>query len=387
MAKKKRKLFFLAAAVILLVLFGSIWILFHSSEKEKAEYRQFHELLQQGKIESVTISGQQLIFTKKGDKQEYVTDNPDKDSFREELLLAGVKVADEAGAGDIFYNVLETLVSILCIAVIVYAALKVIHPLEFKPVRRRKDMGWNRVVGMEEIKNEMLQLVDVMKNDKKYEKAGIRQPRGVLLEGPPGNGKTLFAKALANEADVNFIPARATDFESMFMSIGPAKVKKLFRCAKRHQPCIIFIDEFDGIGTKRSYSGGGIETENTRIVTALLNEMDGFKEKERILVIAATNNRRALDGALIRPGRFDKHFRIDPPDFKDRVGLIKMYAKNNEKESSMPLDGAVSIELLAKQMEGWSCAKIESVLNEAALMAARQEKSCITREILEKYCL
>lgn len=387
MAEKKRMYFFLAAAAILLVLTFFIWILGHPSEKEKIEYRQFHELLSQGKIEKVIISGeQQIAFTKKEEEKEYITDNPRKDSFREELLLLGVEVEDGTDAFGIFDRILEVIVTFLCIGVIVFAASRFIHPFEFRPIRP-KDKGWEMVVGMEELKIEMLQLADVMKHGREYGKSGIRQPRGVLLEGPPGNGKTLFARALAKESNVNFIPARATDFESMFMSVGPAKIKKLFRTAKRHQPCIIFIDEFDGIGTKRSYTGGGVETENTRMVTALLNEMDGFKKKEKILVIAATNNRKALDGALIRPGRFDKHFRINPPDFEDRKALIRMYGFNKEKMGAIPIDKDVSAEELARWMQGWSCAGIESALNEAALAAMREKKDVITRELLEKYCL
>lgn len=386
MAKKKRMIFFPAAALILLVLIFSFWVLCNSTEKEKTEYRQFHELLKQGKIESVTISGEhEISFTQKGDSKEYVTDNPGTDSFCEELLLLGVELHYENSAIDVFYLIMEFVTGVLCIGVIIFLILKFLNPFEFRPVRPDKK-GWEMVVGMEDIKEEMLQLIDVMKHLKEYEKNGIRQPRGVLLEGPPGNGKTLFAKALAKEADINFIAARATDFESMFMSIGPAKVKKLFKSAKRHQPCIVFIDEFDGIGTRRSYSGGGIETENTRIVTALLNELDGFKKKERILVIAATNNRSALDKALVRPGRFDKHFRINLPNFKERVALIKMYGYSREKASFMPITEDVTPEELAKLMQGFSCAEIESALNEAALAAKREKGDVISREILEKYC-
>lgn len=385
MAEKKRVLFFLAAAVILLVLIFCFWILGYPSEKEKIEYRQFHELLNQGKIETVTISGgREITFTQKGDKKSYKTDNPGKDSFNEELLLLGVELYYENTFSDIVYGIIELITAALCIAIIVFAFVKFVNPMEFRPVRPVSG-GWEMVVGMEDVKEEMLQLIDVMKHLKEYEKSGIRQPRGVMLEGPPGNGKTLFAKALAKEADINFIAARATDFESMFMSIGPAKVKKLFKSARRHQPCIIFIDEFDGIGTKRSYSGGGIETENTRIVTALLNEMDGFKKKERILVIAATNNRSALDRALVRPGRFDKHFRINPPNYKERIELIKMYGFNKERESFMPIESGVSVEELSKLTDGFSCAEIESAFNEAALAARREKKDVITRGILERY--
>ena len=133
---------------------------------------------------------------------------------------------------------------------------------------------FNDVVGMDNLKRDMEQIIQIMQHPAEYAKKGIRMPKGILLEGAPGNGKTLFAKALAGEAKVNFIPAKATDFESMLMAIGPMKVKLLFKKARRRAPCIVFIDEFDGIGTRRNYSGSGIETENTRIVTALLNDLD-----------------------------------------------------------------------------------------------------------------
>ena len=196
-------------------------------------------------------------------------------------------------------------------------------------------------------------------------------PKGILLEGAPGNGKTLFAKALAGESKVNFIPAKATDFESMFMAIGPLKVKLLFKKARRKAPCIVFIDEFDGIGTRRNYSGSAIETENTRIVTALLNELDGFEPTNGVLVLAATNSISALDEALIRPGRFDSRVSVPYPDEKARVQLVKMYTEGKNLEADC------TSEILAKKFAGFSCAKIESVLNKSSLISNQKGKSSI----------
>lgn len=216
---------------------------------------------------------------------------------------------------------------------------------------------------MDNLKRDMLKIIEIMKNPAEYSQKGIRMPRGILLEGAPGNGKTLFARALAGEAKVNFIPAKATDFESMFMAIGPMKVKLLFSKARKKAPCIVFIDEFDGIGTKRNYSGSAIETENTRIVTALLNELDGFTPNEGILVLAATNSRQALDEALIRPGRFDAKYIVPYPDYAARVKLIQLYSI---KKKAAP---SCSPETLAKKFERFSCAQIESVINKAAIIA------------------
>ena len=213
-----------------------------------------------------------------------------------------------------------------------------------------------------------------MKKPAEYAKRGIRMPKGILLEGEPGNGKTLFAKALAGEAKVNFIPAKATDFESMFMAIGPLKVKLLFKKARRRAPCIVFIDEFDGIGTIRNYSGSAIETENTRIVTALLNELDGFEASNGVLVIAATNSIKALDPALIRPGRFDAKLTVPYPDEAARRQLVEMYTRGKQPVAEC------SPETLAKLFNGYSCAKIESVLNDAALLAGQAGRSEFTLE-------
>jgi cell division protease FtsH len=197
-------------------------------------------------------------------------------------------------------------------------------------------------------------------------------PKGILLEGEPGNGKTLFAKALAGEAKVNFIPAKATDFESMFMAIGPLKVKLLFKKARRRAPCIVFIDEFDGIGTVRNYSGSAIETENTRIVTALLNELDGFEASNGVLVIAATNSIKALDPALIRPGRFDAKLTVPYPDEAAREKLVEMYSRGKTPAAEC------SSAALARLFNGYSCAKIESVLNSAALRAGQEGRAEFT---------
>ena len=231
---------------------------------------------------------------------------------------------------------------------------------------------------MEDLKSYMMQIASLMKNPKAAVQKGIRLPRGILLEGDPGNGKTLFARALANEAGVNFIPAKATDFESMFMAIGPMKVKLLFSKARKASPCIVFIDEFDGIGTKRNYSGSAIETENTRIVTALLNELDGFVPHQGVLVLAATNSIEALDEALIRPGRFDAKYKVPYPDEKARLQLIEMYTKDKT------LGGTCRPESLSNKFNGFSASKIESVLNSARMISAQKGRDTIEMEDINK---
>ena len=210
--------------------------------------------------------------------------------------------------------------------------------------------------------------------DLEYEKKGIRAPKGIILEGPPGNGKTLFAKALSGEANINFIATKGADFQSSMMSIGPRKIKTLFKKARKSKPCIIFIDEFDGIGERRNYAGTGVDKENNRIITAMLNEMDGFNSSEGVLVIAATNSYASLDAALVRPGRFDRKYKVGNPTIEDISKLIDLYTKKKR------LADTVNKEMLAKCFNGLSCAAIETILNEAATEVEIKNEAEITIE-------
>lgn len=227
---------------------------------------------------------------------------------------------------------------------------------------------------MDELKKDMMKIIEVVKEPQKYKEKGIRPPKGIILEGPPGNGKTLFAKAIAGEANMNFIATKGADFQSAMMSIGPRKIKTLFQKARKNKPCIIFIDEFDGIGERRNYAGTGIDKENNRLIISMLNEMDGFTTENGVLVIAATNSYASLDAALIRPGRFDIKYRIDNPDKETICQLFEMYTKNKK------LDDKIKIKELSKCFENLSCAAIETVLNEATIIAETKGKSNITIE-------
>ena len=209
--------------------------------------------------------------------------------MEEYLLRNGVEVTVIKDSGEIFSLIFDILFYLIFFGVIIVAFRKFISPNTFKVVHKT-GVCFDDVVGMDRLKQDMKQIMQIMENPVEYAKKGIRMPKGILLEGEPGNGKTLFAKALAGEAKINFIPAKATDFESMFMAIGPMKVKLLFKKARHRAPCIVFIDEFDGIGTIRNYSGSAIETENTRIVTALLNELDGFERGEYVFIAKCQNN-------------------------------------------------------------------------------------------------
>lgn len=369
--------------IIFILLIGLCAYYFLFSEKsayKKVSYSEFYESVNQNEVIKAELSENKIIYElKDGTKLE--TQNPSSPSLKEFMLLHDVEIQQQADSSEIISTVFDVIFYLFFFGIIIIAFRKFISPNTFKVVHKT-GVKFENIVGMENIKKDMTQIVKMMQNPAEYAKKGMRLPKGLLLEGAPGNGKTLFAKALAGESKVNFIPAKATDFESMFMAIGPMKVKLLFRKARKKAPCIVFIDEFDGIGTVRNYSGSAIETENTRIVTALLNELDGFEKTDGVLVIAATNSIKALDPALIRPGRFDAKLTVPYPDFEARKQLVQMYCKGKNPASEC------SPEKLAKMFENFSCAKIETVLNRASLIANQQEKteftlSDITKAMLE----
>ena len=227
------------------------------------------------------------------------------------------------------------------------------------------------VAGAEEEKQELVEVVEFLKDPKRFTKLGARIPAGVLLEGPPGTGKTLLAKAVAGEAGVPFFSISGSDFVEMFVGVGASRVRSLFEDAKKAAPAIIFIDEIDAVGRQRGVGLGGGNDEREQTLNQLLIEMDGFEGNEGIIVIAATNRSDVLDPALLRPGRFDRKVLVGRPDVKGREAILKVHAKNK------PLAENVDLKLVAQQTPGFVGADLENVLNEAALVAARRNKSVI----------
>ena len=227
------------------------------------------------------------------------------------------------------------------------------------------------VAGAEEEKQELVEVVEFLKDPKRFTKLGARIPAGVLLEGPPGTGKTLLAKAVAGEAGVPFFSISGSDFVEMFVGVGASRVRSLFEDAKKAAPAIIFIDEIDAVGRQRGIGLGGGNDEREQTLNQLLIEMDGFEGNEGIIVIAATNRSDVLDPALLRPGRFDRKVLVGRPDVKGREAILKVHAKNK------PLADDVDLKLVAQQTPGFVGADLENVLNEAALVAARRNKSVI----------
>lgn len=231
---------------------------------------------------------------------------------------------------------------------------------------------FNDVAGIDEEKKELEEIVDFLKNGEKYMKLGAKIPKGVLLVGPPGTGKTLMAKAVAGEASVPFFSISGSDFVEMFVGVGASRVRDLFEQAKKHQPCIIFIDEIDAVGRQRGAGLGGGHDEREQTLNQLLVEMDGFDVNTNIIVIAATNRPDILDNALLRPGRFDRQIYINAPDVKGREQILEVHAKNKK------LDKDVDLKVLAKRTPGFTGADLQNLLNESALLAARKGEQKIT---------
>ncbi|HBA37833.1 MAG TPA: cell division protein FtsH [Firmicutes bacterium] len=234
------------------------------------------------------------------------------------------------------------------------------------------------VAGLKEEKEEVSELIDFLKNPKKFQKLGARIPKGVLLVGPPGTGKTLLAKAVAGEANVPFYYISGSDFVELFVGVGASRVRDMFKEAKHNAPCLIFIDEIDAVGRQRGTGIGGGHDEREQTLNQLLTEMDGFGANEGIIIIAATNRPDVLDPALLRPGRFDRQVTVNLPDAEEREAILKVHARNKKFSSD------VKIKNLSKRTPGFSGADLENLLNEAALLAVRRNKNAITMDEIDE---
>ena len=246
----------------------------------------------------------------------------------------------------------------------------------YDDTERKTKIKFKDVAGLDEEKEELIEIVDFLKKPEKFSKMGAKIPKGVLLYGKPGTGKTLIAKAIAGEADVPFISMSGSEFIEMFAGLGASRVRKLFEKARKVAPCIVFIDEIDAIGSRRT-SGSGAETENNQTLNQLLVEMDGFDTEETIIVLAATNRPEMLDKALLRPGRFDRQITIALPDMKGREEILNIHAKDKKFAEN------VSMKDIAGDTAGFTGAELANILNEAAIIATIKEHKAITQNDIE----
>ena len=296
------------------------------------------------------------------------------------IIASGIKVTyvdPNAGSG---WSTLLSFLSIIIVAIIFWLILRSTagggaKGQSFAKTKSRITTGikvrFTDVAGAEEEKQELQEVVEFLKNPKKFSDLGAKIPKGVLLVGPPGTGKTLFAKAVAGEAGVPFFSASGSDFVEMFVGVGASRVRDLFDSAKKAQPCIIFIDEIDAVGRQRGAGLGGGHDEREQTLNQILVQMDGFEGNEGVIVIAATNRADVLDPALLRPGRFDRQVYVNLPDVKGREQILKVHARNK------PLDKEVNFKVVARMTAGFSGADLANLLNEAAILSARQGKHTI----------
>ena len=298
------------------------------------------------------------------------------------LTQCGVKYSyTDPNAGSIWSSILPMIIGCVVIGIVFIIIMNTTQggtkgAMSFAKTNARvnKDLKvrFSDVAGAEEEKTELAEVVDFLKNPRKFSELGARIPKGVLLVGPPGTGKTLFAKAVAGEAGVPFFSISGSDFVEMFVGVGASRVRDLFDVAKKSMPCIVFIDEIDAVGRQRGTGMGGGHDEREQTLNQLLVQMDGFETNDGIIVMAATNRADILDPALLRPGRFDRQIYVNVPDVKGREAILKVHARNK------PLSPDVNFKTVARMTSGFSGADLENLLNEAAILAARANRKFIT---------
>jgi cell division protease FtsH len=242
----------------------------------------------------------------------------------------------------------------------------------------KKKIDFSDVAGYDEVKEELQEIVDFLKEPKRFIDIGARIPKGVLLVGPPGTGKTYFARAVAGEAGVPFFSISGSDFVEMFVGVGASRVRDLFETAKKNAPCIVFIDEIDAVGRQRGAGLGGGHDEREQTLNQLLVEMDGFDANESVIIMAATNRPDILDPALLRPGRFDRQVTVGRPNIKEREAILRLHTRNK------PMDEDVNVDILSRQTSGFTAADLENLVNEGALLAARRDKRRVSMDELEE---
>lgn len=380
--------YFLLYGLIFLAIMGIFGSFNNPNPKMKPiTYDEFMIALEEGNVIDATLQPDRLVYEVKGkmkgyaEGETYVTTIPQNNEALQNVIAEKTKVKYEpAPKPSALVSFFTGLLPFIIIFILFFFLLnqsqgggggRVMNFGKSKAKLHtddKKKVSFNDVAGADEEKAELVEVVDFLKDSRKFAEVGARIPKGILLVGPPGTGKTLLARAVAGEAGVPFFSISGSDFVEMFVGVGASRVRDLFENAKKNAPCIIFIDEIDAVGRQRGAGLGGGHDEREQTLNQLLVEMDGFGENEGIIIVAATNRPDILDPALLRPGRFDRQITVGRPDVKGREAVLKVHARNK------PLDETVNLKALAQRTPGFSGADLENLLNEAALVAARRSK-------------
>jgi cell division protease FtsH len=377
------------------LLLGGLWFLGHSGANSiwntpSTPISDVLDRVDHGQIATATISGQRILLTDTAGRQSWTVEKDASMATTEQYLRGhNVKVAVQATDDVSLTSVLPNLLGLLVLLALLFIMLRrsnllgnpmgaMTKHLAEAQVGGADQVTFDQVVGVDEAKRELEEVVEFLKSPASFGQLGARMPRGILLVGPPGTGKTLLSRAVAGEAKVPYFSLSGSDFVEMFVGVGAARVRDLFRHAKKNAPCIVFLDEIDALGRKRGGSQIRTNEEREQTLNQLLVEMDGFNTDCAVVVIAATNRPDVLDPALLRSGRFDRRVAIDAPDLNGRRAILSLYA------AQKPLADNINLDIVARQTPGFTGADLANLLNEAAILAARNKKQAIGKQELEE---
>ena len=390
---------------LVLLVIAAVWIFgfFNQDQGVEISYSEFRQQVEAGNVAEITVSGERIggvlkdsieRETGEDETQSFTNFTTYFPSFGDDALLTmlqeqGVEINTEPESTFSWGTILINALPILFLLGMGYFLITQMRSQGQNILstgrsrarlydRREEGTTFEDVAGSEEVKTELKEVIEFLKNPERFQSLGGEMPKGVLLVGPPGTGKTLLARAVAGEADVPFYSIAGSDFMEMFVGVGASRVRSMFEDAKKSAPAIIFIDELDSIGRSRGTGLGGGHDEREQTLNQLLSEMDGFDPNEGVVVMAATNRPDILDTALLRPGRFDRRITVDLPTMPDRKKILEIHSRNK------PLDEDVNLQRIARGTPGFSGADLENLLNEAALLAAREHQDSIKNEHVEQ---